>query len=177
MPDEHDEFLMWVGICVTEWARIEEQLFHLCEKALNTRVERAAIVYYRTPTIDARLKLVDELVRSVLPKRERKVGGHDHPDLKEWNALQNEITDLLSTRRRIAHHPVAAYIETVGRRLGELEAKTWLEIYVSDAERLRERASDMVPLKQDDLVQHTMKVQAAVTRLAKFLRETLPKHS
>lgn len=64
-----EEFLMWIGTCITAWAKVEEQLFGICEHCLGARTDRAAIVYYRTPTIDSRVLLVDELVRTVLPKR------------------------------------------------------------------------------------------------------------
>ena len=62
----------WVGYCITPWADVEEHLFEICGKALACAKERAAIIYYKTPTVDARLSLTDELARSVLPKPKRK---------------------------------------------------------------------------------------------------------
>jgi hypothetical protein len=89
------EFHMYVGLCITAWAKVEEQLFRMCARCLGTSDELAAIVYYRTPNMDTRLKLVDELLRAVLPKRKRKSGGHDHPDVKKWNTLRSNLEDLL----------------------------------------------------------------------------------
>jgi hypothetical protein len=189
----NDEFLMWIGLCITAWAKVEEYLFAVCEECLGTRTDRAAIVYYRTPTIDARIKLIDELVRTRLPTRERKSGGHDHPDLKEWDDLRKDTLALLSTRRRIAHHPVKARTEMeqamivteagealvteAGEALVALKEKTWLEIYSSEAERLRPGTGEVSPLKFDHLVQHCSSVQEIARRTAEFLRKTLPKHS
>jgi hypothetical protein len=98
-------FLMHPGYCISTWAEVEQKLFEICWKALQSPREQAAIVYYRTPTLDARLTLTDELLRHVLPKRERPNGGHDHPDVMAWDALDKEITELLPTRNRLAHHP------------------------------------------------------------------------
>lgn len=166
---------MWIGICITTWAKIEEHLFRICERCLGARTDRAAIVYYRTPNIDSRVQLVDELVRTMLPKREKKSGSHDHQDLKEWDDLRKNIVELLRIRSRIAHHPVVARGDFgVPGGVGLLQAKTW---HISDAERLRVRSSDVPPLKQDDLVNHSRDVHAIATRLTKFLREILPKHS
>jgi len=170
-----EEFLYWVGSCITAWAKVEEHLFQICAKALGAADERAAIVYYRTPSLDARLNLTDELVRTRFPKPARKSGGHPPPDLKRWDELRKDIGDLLSTRNRIAHHPVAPRtIDTGG--IGLLDGVSWLEIYTRAAERLRGRDETTKPLQQDDLVKHRMATHTVRTRLSKFLSETLPKH-
>jgi hypothetical protein len=79
-----DEFLLMVGSCITEWANVENVLFNICWRSIGCAVERAAIIYYRSPSIDTRLNLTDELVRSVLPKPQRRSGGHPHADAKLW---------------------------------------------------------------------------------------------
>jgi hypothetical protein len=150
MPSE--EFYLWVGRCITAWAKVEEHLFDICQKSLNTSTEKAAIVYYRTPTLDTRINLVDELVRSSLPKRDRKSGGHDHPDVQEWDDIRKAIGALLHTRRRIAHHPVAD--RSIEGQLGLLSDMSWIELYMSDAERLRGRDGDLKPLPVDNLSAH-----------------------
>jgi hypothetical protein len=81
---EGPEFYMYVGYCITAWAKVEEELFDICVDLLGSKLERAAIVYYRLPSLSVRLGLVDELVASALPQRTKKNGGHDHPDLKAW---------------------------------------------------------------------------------------------
>lgn len=74
-----NEFYQLIGKCIKEWAMVEEKLFELFVFALKAPRKQAAIVYYRCPTIDARLNLTDKLIRAILPQRERKDGGHDHP--------------------------------------------------------------------------------------------------
>lgn len=178
----HEEFLMWIGTCITAWAKVEEFLFEICDRSLATSRERAAIVYFRTPTLDARISLVNELVLTVLPKRERKSGGHDHPHVETWNDLRLDMIALLKIRNRIAHHPVQAHevnILTSANILDtpDLLATTWLEIYASDGERLRGRSEDASPLTVQDLIRHGRSVFEIRQRLHKFISTALPKHA
>jgi hypothetical protein len=105
-PIDTDAFFTWVGKCITSWSRVEDHLFEICHKVLGCTKRRAAIVYYRTPTIDARLSLTDELLLSLLPKKDPPIGGHDHADVRAWNDIRKSIIALLPDRNRIAHHPV-----------------------------------------------------------------------
>jgi hypothetical protein len=172
-----DEFLKWIGISITAWAEVEVHLFEICKRCLGTRNDRAAIVYYRTPSINSRLELVDELVRTVLPKSEQKSGSHPHPDVKEWGVLRKDIGKLLRTRNRIAHHPIKIRDRFgVPGGIGLLQAKKRFELHISDAERFRCRTEDVEPLKQDDLVKYCELIVAVATRAEEFLRSTLPKH-
>jgi hypothetical protein len=176
-PTQHDEFLMWVGFCITAWARTEERLFEICKLCLQAREDRVAVVYYRTPTVDARLKLTDELVRTAIPGRRKMSGEHDHPDLVVWDKLNKDIAALLATRRRIAHHPVRTRSgRSEDRSFWYLKRSSWLEIYTSEGERLRTGTDDAKPLKKDDLVSHCHKVQEVTRRAAQFCRNVLPKH-
>jgi hypothetical protein len=172
---------MYVGFCITAWANVEEYLFRICLKTLNTSEERAAIIYYRTPTLDTRLQLIDELVRTVLPKRTRKSGGHDHPDVIAWNDLKNDIKNELSMRSRIAHNPVSSRRFLPPPKEGEkrslLHLYSWLEIHVSDAEKLRGRHENTKPLRVDDLTIHGMTVQHLSSRLKDFYENTLSEHT
>jgi hypothetical protein len=72
-----DEFHMMVGYCIAEWARVEDALFRIFQACLSIKAEQCAILYYRTPSLDTRLVLVDEIVKSVLPKKP-KPSAHDH---------------------------------------------------------------------------------------------------
>jgi|ERR1700733_4291601 hypothetical protein len=170
MSDAFDEFFKWVGVCITEWARVEDQLYMICRKCLRTRHDLTAIVYYRVSQLDARVALVDELVAATLPKRTRKNGGHDHPDFKVWASVRKEIADLLGTRRRIAHHPMRAHIDL------ETSKGTRVHIEPSFAETLRGKSDKLSPLEQADLEQHVIKLQEVVNRLAVFYQHALPKH-
>src|ERR1700730_102814 len=94
-----------VGHCITAWANVERQLFSLCNFALGAGQERAAIIYFRTPTLDSRLDLVEELIQTKLPRRMREDGGHDHPLVTEWKTIIKDVKDLLQTRNFIANQP------------------------------------------------------------------------
>src|SRR6266478_5137133 len=75
------DFLMWVGYCITTWADVEEKLFDVVWKCLQCPKEQAAIIYFRTPGLDARVTLADELVKNILPTRaapDAKVSSASH---------------------------------------------------------------------------------------------------
>ena len=78
-----DDFHMMIGYCVAEWAKVDDELFRIFRDCVGP-YEQSAIIYYRTPTLNARLGLTDEIVQSVLPKRKKKSGGHYHPSVKAW---------------------------------------------------------------------------------------------
>jgi hypothetical protein len=163
------EFYMYVGLCITAWARVDEELFKTCDAILGTKKELAAIIYYRTTTLGARLALVGELVHRVLPKRERKSGGHDHPDVKTWRELQTDIEALLQERTQIAHHPVEMRFRDISRT----QISTSYRLYVSDAERLRGRHDNTAPLTVDRLSEHCQIVQQRARVLRKFRQNVL----
>jgi hypothetical protein len=146
------------------------QLFLICHKCLRTRYDLVSIVYYQIPTLNSRLKLVEELIRANLPGRKRKSGGHDHPDLRRWISVQRELEALLATRRRIAHHPMRANIDY------ETQSGFRIHIETSFAEELRGRSENLLPLQQADLEQYVIKLQAVIKRLKSFYEATLPKH-
>jgi hypothetical protein len=63
---------------------VDDELFRIFRDCVGP-YEQSAIIYYRTPTLNARLGLTEEIVQSVLPKRPKKSGGHYHPSVKAWN--------------------------------------------------------------------------------------------
>ena len=168
-PSERiDDFYMQIGRCIAGWAEIDEWLFRLCRESIGP-YEQSAIVYYRTPGIDIRLGLVDELVKSILPKRSRKSGGHDHPDVKLWKGISSDIRKLLSTRRRIAHHPVKAITNflllfTYPEKYGGAN----LQIQASEYERLRQKDADISPLAISDLMMHAIATDEIGQKLERF---------
>jgi hypothetical protein len=182
-----DEFMSMRGNCITQWAHVEEELLEICLASLGCTRERAAIVYYKTPSIEARLTLVDELVTTVLPKRVRRSGGHYHPDLKSWKIVRDSVRDNLPTRNRLAHHPVGprsathggfGAMEAVARGLPSpaLSTSTWFEVHVSQSERLRERSAELSPLRIVDLWNHLVSTNRANGALHRFQYEILRKH-
>jgi hypothetical protein len=167
-----DNFYLLIGHCIANWAQADEQLFYICRECIGP-YEQSAIIYYRTPGMDIRLNLVDELVKSVLPKRKRKSGGHDHPLVKQWNDIVAGIKNLLSVRRRIAHQPVQT---TANLLLLFANPSAFNEnafrISPSDHEKLREKESDVSPIVIDDLREHLLAVDEFTQRLRGF-REKL----
>jgi hypothetical protein len=177
---ERDMFYKWIGHCITAWADLEERLFEILWQCLSCPQARAAIVYYKTPSIDARLTLTDELVRSVLPKTES--GKQPHPDLKAWNDIRLEITTELAVRRRIAHRPVREaklifdLTATQAFRGKHQVEMSYYEIYVSEHEALRGKGGNPKPLHFESLLDHQTAVGSTVARLKAFRNDVLSKH-
>jgi len=168
-----DEFYTMIGQCITEWAAVDDALFDIFQDCMGPR-EQSAIIYFRIQSLATRLSLTDEIVMSVLPKPERpkSQGGHDHPSVKAWKTAKGDFDELLSVRSHIAHHPVGIGLEPSG---GIMPPKTWYELSASSKERLRERQSDLKPLRVEDLRDHLGKIIALKGRLADFLQNVLTK--
>jgi hypothetical protein len=181
-PVSTEDFFIWLGKCITSWARVEDHLFEICVQSLGATRQRTAIVYYRTPTIDARLKLTDELVRTVLPKK--KGGDHDHSDVKIWDCLRKRIGSLLPTRNRLAHNPVASkqilpvpFSPIDSEAVSHLLTLSWYESYVSDAERLRGHHDNVKPLTEPDLSTHRLEVEMVINELEIFRTNVISKYA
>lgn len=173
-----DDFLLQVGACITQWADVEEELFEICLACLGCPRERAAIVYYRTPTIDTRLKLVDELIEAVFPKPDRPSGGHVHPDIKRWRRIRTSFETALRTRSRIAHQPMATRSElrNIGLLLLGWYQESWFEIYVSRNEQYRKKAANTPALRINDLKAHYRVVLSLKDGLRSFRADVLIAH-
>jgi len=169
-----DEFHMIMGYCIAAWARVDDELFRIFQDCM-ANTDQSAVIYYRTPGLDIRLKMVGEVVvTTLLPSWERP--GKRDPRVKEWNAIAKKFGDLLAVRRRIAHHPVMPRQEPrrFGMRFGEA-APSWYEIYVSQHERLRDSAAKLPPLLVNDLRQHRADVGLLADRLSRYFHDMLTK--
>ena len=62
------DFFGLLGQCIAAWALIDDELFRLFQECVG-QPEQSAIIFYRTPGLDLRLSLTDEIFRSVLPRR------------------------------------------------------------------------------------------------------------
>jgi hypothetical protein len=169
-PMPEGEFYQWVGRCIKEWAKIEDMLFEICRRILRTELKRAAIVYYRTPTIDARLSLTDELVLSVLPQRARQSGGHDHPNVTEWRQIVKDIRELLPIRNILAHSRVGrptsrASFAVDDDQPGEVQT-SWFEIATNFEEQLRGRPE--LCIIDRHLPDHLADIKSTFSNLDKF---------
>ncbi len=176
-----DKFYMEVGECVTAWAEVEEELFRIFHYCVGP-LKQSAIIYYRTPGLEARFALADEIVRSILPSKQP--GDHDHPSVKAWIAAKGDYQALLAFRRRVAHQPVKFRggddILSVSDILAERDilsfyAPPWLEIAVSEHEALREKGS-IEPITAEHLLEHKVSVVKLGERLNRFYSDVLTKH-
>lgn len=166
--DRRDEFHMVMGYCVAAWAEVDDQLFRIFRDCMASH-DQSAIVYYRTPGLNVRLGLVTEIViTTLLPSWERP--GHADHRMKAWKAAIKGSRDLLSVRRRIAHHPV---------RTSQSTAVGWafapVEIQVGEHEGLRDSAAKLAPLQIEDLEKHRIGVEKLRDRLRSFFENVLTK--
>jgi hypothetical protein len=172
-----DEFYTLEGQCISEWAATDEVLFFLCCRVLRCETELVAILYYKTPTLDSRLSLASDLVRSIIPKPSRS-GEHQHADWKIWAEIENDFRRLLKIRNRIAHEPVwptfrAEHNEGIKR--GEVFISGF-ELYANRWDRSRSRG-DKPALRIADLRSHLEKAAAIGNRIKSFTDGPLEGHS
>lgn len=176
-----DEFHMMLGHCIAVWAEVDDELFRIFRHCVGP-YEQCSIIYYKTPGLNMRLGLTDELVRSILPKKTRKSGGHDHPDVKAWDKTKLGFGELLAVRRRIAHLPVEMrqvappFNNTMFAGAGML-AEPWFEINFSKHERMRNGTKETKPLKLADLTRHLVTTTVLRDQLSLFFQTVLAKHA
>jgi hypothetical protein len=169
-----NNFHMMIGYCIADWAKVDDELFRIFRDCVGP-YEQSAIIYYRTPGLNVRLELTDEIVKSVLPKPQKQSGDHDHPSVKAWKAAKKDFRDLLSTRRRIAHHPIKhGAIWPFDPALSLLLSwPPWFEIQIGQHEQLR--SGKLPDLQLDDLKAHLSAVAALRERLQHFFSDVLTK--
>jgi hypothetical protein len=162
--DVHEQkFYAAVGRAITAWADIEDVLFAITLSILGCSRDRAAIVFYRTPTIESRLTLTNDLIYSFFPKHE----PGDQPDarIKRWREIQAKIREHLPVRNRLAHHPVGPVVD--------LRDDQNLEIihasHISSAERLRK--GEEQALEINDILVHRQIVLLIIGELRNFHRQ------
>jgi hypothetical protein len=178
--DISDEFHMWLGYCIAKWADIEEHLFHICHDALKSPITQSVIVYYKTPTVAARLTLVGELVLSILPAQPAKSADRKTSAVTEWNEIAKTMNDLLRIRGRLAHHPITTHgqvyvISEDSTGFGELRDGRFAISHYSDTERLRPRERKKPALGLNALKQHFREAEHLAKALRKFRFSTLPR--
>lgn len=149
--DVHDDFFKWIGLSITEWARVEETLFRICRAALGVEERRAAVVFFRTPTLRTRLDLTSELIGVLFPAPERKDGGHRDKRFKAWGRLEQQISDLMAVRNNIVHNPIIWTGKTLlavredpdgSKRVVVQDRSQWFEFRKHAAKLFREKESE-----------------------------------
>jgi hypothetical protein len=173
------EFHMYVGFCITAWAKVEEHLFDTLQSMLNASRKNAALVYYKTPSLNARISLIDELVRAALPPP--RSGKQHHHDLIRWKAINKKLTDLLKIRRQIAHQPIRVTYRMRSDNPAYANAPPGtpipfehvklipsFQIFMSVDEQLRGKHDDAKPLKTDALSIHATQVTLLANEVHDF---------
>lgn len=161
-----------MGLCLSVWGTIEEHLFGMFWRILGCKQEPAAIIYYRTPGVDVRLTLLNEIVRSLYP--EVKNGEHPHRDLKEWGNIFQGLHDHLGKRRRIAHQQLFMTFEFDQPVIPGKDYSVWWELWGTNAERLRRKEASSEPLTIQDLYSHYLDLMALKERLRQFGAGNIP---
>ena len=165
VPQRFHEFYEWIGHCITQWSAVENELFLICFSVINCTYGRATIIYYKTPTLEARISLVDELVRNLLPDRERENGGHDHPLVKEWSGIISDLRVIVPQRNLLAHSPVEACLRfSSGPFLSDDEPI----VRTCHHEQIRRPNSKEQTMKMPELAAHYDAVIAASIKLKAF---------
>ena len=57
-----EKFLRTLGLCVSQWAFVDRQLFTLFRLMLGAATHRAAVIYYTPKTLNQRVQFVDNVV-------------------------------------------------------------------------------------------------------------------
>lgn len=176
--EKHDTFYRAIGTCIGSWAWVDEKFFEIFQACVGAPVTQCAIIYYKVPGLDARITLTDEIVCSRLPQAAN--GEHTHSSVAQWLGIRKRATDLLSTRRRVAHHPVHISIwgkEDEGGKILDVDLdQTAFEIYVSEHERARKPDKTWKALTLADLEKHANAVVQVSRDLGRFLEQVLPEH-
>src|SRR5262245_45705800 len=170
---KYDEFYREMGYCVGAWAAVDEALFGIFQRCVGPW-HQCAIIYYRTPGLDVRHNLVDEIVRFILPKPEGN--AHPHDDVRAWAAATKGLKDLLGTRRRIVHQQVGVtfYADNEAERPNYNPV---MEVFASHIERLRGKDDGGRGIDMNGLMKHQMDVQQLFERLTAFRHDVLEKYA
>ena len=85
-----------LGLCVSQWAFVDRQLFRLFRLGLQAATHRAALIYYTPKTLSQRLQFVDQLLEQNLPAAQCEA---------DWKPLAKKLDDLIPVRNIFVHHP------------------------------------------------------------------------
>ena len=167
-PEEYVEaetaFLRAVGLCITQWAFVDRQLFRIFRFGIGASTHRAAIVYYEQHSISRRLSQVDTLIKNAF----------EHPDnegyLEEWQSLQVRMRELLPTRNLVAHQPVRRFATSDGEKAVYIYG-IYLEPYQRFLKKNVKALAGKDALDTDDLIKHSLDVVAFEDDLKAFVRK------
>lgn len=164
---EGQRFLAALGRAITIWAELEDVLFKIVLDILGCTFERAAIVFYRTPSIDARLTLTADLVRTFFPRHEP--GEHPDERIKQWENLEKQIRSHLRIRNSLAHHHAGP--DALDYQLGDETERLEVEpsSYMSYSQSLTKRNPEKKTLLGiTEICDHTTNVRKLTTEVRDF---------
>jgi hypothetical protein len=165
LTERSNEFYSHLGIAITMWAGVEERLFEICAAILKSEPRHVAIIYYRTPSLEARRSLTNDLVVSLFPDRES--GQHATEEEKKWDAINKDIRTQLVTRNHLAHSPASLIVAPEPAVFPRANLDLWFASHMSDTERLRERKT-RDHMKIEDLKVHLAAVVVINNDLLSF---------
>lgn len=163
-PEE--SFYFWVGKCIKRWASIEQTLFEICHLTLDARRRLSAVVFFRTPNIEAKISLVSDLLEARLFPQGKKSGEHDPQELKDWNALERRLRALLPLRNFVAHNP--AKIRSKKSVAGQKPVYDPEQVIVQHGDDEDRRPSSIKRVTTDDMEKHFALVTSLVNDLGKL---------
>jgi hypothetical protein len=146
----------------------QDHLYSIVLLILRCAPRHASIVFFRTPSIEARISLTDDLLKTVFPQTTEKPGSKPHPGYAVWTSIQADLRDETPIRNSLAHHPVDLVIDVYEHRTtGEISfAGTRPATIMSLSETLRKGGRH--PLTIEDIKAHTARVAAFAPRLLDF---------
>eukprot|EP01036_Dinobryon_divergens_P050706 gene50706-67883_t len=168
-----------MGRAVSEWAFADEELFKIFRDCIGP-YEQSAIIYYKIQSLDTRMSLTDDIIRSILPKT--KNGEQDAPSLIAWKAIKKAFTALLRQRSLVAHQQIhvqilASELDDRGDPTPTAKFETALELFPNAHERLKETGSTFSAdypksgFSIDDLKAHAEAVKEVASDLDNFRNE------
>jgi hypothetical protein len=177
LDDLGQEFMTYIGMCITEWASVEDEIFEVFQKVLGTSHKHTAILFYSAPTLESRLTLCSELLTTVFPQPPKKDGGHIHADQKAWERLCEDMRAEMKIRNRLAHSPVMPYLRSGQnwlRAVARGEAIAF-RLYTPLQKKNRARHAKEEPLEIGALKVHLANVAILATAVREW-RRVLPAH-
>jgi hypothetical protein len=165
---ERDAHLLELGRAIAEWANVEEQLYHIVQSVLGCAAQRAAIVFYRTPTLESRIQLADDLLQTVFPQTSDNPGSQPHPGYAVWTQIQKDLRKETPIRNRLAHQPVELRAAVWQHKSGEISiGPLKIVTATSLAEAMKKGIGDE-PLDFEHIKSHIVRVSAFPGRLLQF---------
>ena len=109
--EEEVAFLHELGLAISQWAAVENQLFYVLAKDLTRKqFEFLKHGYFSIRVFQEKLSFVNGLLARSLKRKK---------DIERWRSLSKRLTRCSAQRNHLAHWPVVSFLaEDAGRRVG-----------------------------------------------------------